>query len=144
MGLLKTATSNQAAAAVEIKKASLLNTQSNNNNNLSGSLNNNTMQGSPLSAMELNAAYVSATGSGMVGGLGAPPPPPPLMQRDNKRVSFHDEENNFVGANSQQQQLQQQYIMDNYGMEPQDLDTIREDTSVSTFVYFLMLRRIGY
>ncbi|XP_036675180.3 afadin isoform X3 [Drosophila suzukii] len=129
MGLLKTATSNQAAAAVEIKKASLLNTQSNNNNNLSGSLNNNTMQGSPLSAMELNAAYVSATGSGMVGGLGAPPPPPPLMQRDNKRVSFHDEENNFVGANSQQQQLQQQYIMDNYGMEPQDLDTIREDTS---------------
>nr|XP_036675180.1 afadin isoform X3 [Drosophila suzukii] len=129
MGLLKTATSNQAAAAVEIKKASLLNTQSNNNNNLSGSLNNNTMQGSPLSAMELNAAYVSATGSGMVGGLGAPPPPPPLMQRDNKRVSFHDEENNFVGANSQQQQLQQQYIMDNYGMEHQDLDTIREDTS---------------
>ncbi|XP_016962425.3 afadin isoform X3 [Drosophila biarmipes] len=129
MGLLKTATSNQAAAAVEIKKASLLNTQTNNNNNLSGSLNNNTMQGSPLSAMELNAAYVSATGSGMVGGLGAPPPPPPLMQRDNKRVSFHDEENNFVGANSQQQQLQQQYIMDNYGMEHQDLDTIREDTS---------------
>ncbi|XP_044313346.1 afadin isoform X2 [Drosophila rhopaloa] len=126
MGLLKTATSNQAAAAVEIKKASLLNTQTNNNNNLSGSLNNNTMQGSPLSAMELNAAYVSATGTGMVGGLGTPPPPPPLMQRDNKRVSFHDEENNFVGGNSQ---LQQQYIMDNFGMEHQDLDTIREDTS---------------
>uniref|UniRef100_A0A6P4F2S2 Afadin isoform X5 n=1 Tax=Drosophila rhopaloa TaxID=1041015 RepID=A0A6P4F2S2_DRORH len=126
MGLLKTATSNQTAAAVEIQKASLLNTQTNNNNNLSGSLNNNTMQGSPLSAMELNAAYVSATGTGMVGGLGTPPPPPPLMQRDNKRVSFHDEENNFVGGNSQ---LQQQYIMDNFGMEHQDLDTIREDTS---------------
>jgi len=131
MGLLKTATSNQAAAAVEIKKASLLNTQTNNNNNLSGSLNNNTMHGSPLSAMELNAAYVSATGTGIIGGLGTPPPPPPLMQRDNKRVSFHDEENNFVSGNSQQQQLQQQYIMDNYGMEHQDLDTIREDTSVS-------------
>lgn len=130
MGLLKTATSNQAAVAVEIKKASLLSTQSNNNNNnnnLAGSLNNNTMQASPLSAMELNAAYVSATGTGMMGGLGTPPPPPPLMQRDNKRVSFHDEENNFVGGINPQQQPQ--YIMDNYGMEHQDLDTIREDTS---------------
>ncbi|XP_033246016.1 afadin isoform X2 [Drosophila miranda] len=136
MGLLKTATGNQAAAAVEIKKTSLLNTQSNNNNNnsLSGNLNNNStssMQASPLSAMELNAAYVSATGTGMVGGLGSPPPPP-LLQRDNKRVSFHDEENNFVSGNSQQQQqqqLQQQYIIENYGMEHQDLDTIREDAS---------------
>ncbi|XP_039495156.1 afadin isoform X2 [Drosophila santomea] len=129
MSLLKTATSNQAATTVEIK-TSLLNTQTNKNNNLSGSLNNNNIiQGSPLSAMELNAAYVSATGTGTIGGLGTPPPPPPLMQRDNKRVSFHDEDNNFVSGNSQQQQLQQQYIIESYGIEHHDLDTIREDPS---------------
>ncbi|KAH8340815.1 hypothetical protein KR059_007249 [Drosophila kikkawai] len=127
MGLLKTATSNQQAASVgEIKKASLLlNTQtSNNNNNLSGSLNNNTMQqASPLSAMELNAAYVSATGTGMMmGGLGAPPASLLQQQRDNKRVSFNDEENNAVS-------VQQQYIMDQYLEHHPEFDKIEEDES---------------
>jgi len=42
-------------------------------------------------------------------------------------VSFHDEDNNLL---QQQQQQHQQYLLDNYTLEHQDLDTIREDSSV--------------
>lgn len=126
IGLLKTATINSADMQKKSSAASIL--MNNNNNNIQNNLLSSQQSSPSSSTLDMYSASSSAN-------HGISSSPSSMLLRDNKRVSFHDEENNYVSGSTYQMEfsaaVDQHNNNNNMTGTSADLNTIREDTSVS-------------